>query len=155
MQTRFVAIFVLGFSSVAAAGPSAQNGAAEEEAAWIKAMKANDLAAVVACYAPDAVLWAPGEREADGTDAIRSTFDGMLRANTVKDAAVSDAHYRLSGNVAAGWGRFTLTLSPKAGGADVVLHGRFTEVVEKRNGKWLYVVDHASEDPPAAAVPTH
>jgi len=30
------------------------------------------------------------------------------------------------------------------------MHGRFTEVVEKRNGKSLYVADHASDDPPAA-----
>jgi uncharacterized protein (TIGR02246 family) len=134
---------------LAAVAPPA-GGAARVEAAWMKAMKANDLEAVVACYAPDAVLWMSGEAEVDGIDAIRATYAGMLRENTVKDVSVSGGQTRLSGNVGAGWGRYTLTLSPKTGGPDLVMRGRFTEVVEKRNGKWLYVADHASDDPPAA-----
>ena len=151
MTKGFLALVAAAFSCFAsAAGTSPRGGAADVDAAWMKAIKANDIAAIVACYAPDAVLWVPGSPEADGIDAIRSTYEGLLAANTVKDAAVSDTHYRLSGDVGAAWGRFTLTLSPKAGGADVVMHGRFTEVVEKRGGKWLYVADHASEDPPAA-----
>jgi len=140
-------------ASLLVASPHAPSGgAAEVEAAWMKAMRANDLDAVLACYAPDAVMWVSGAPEADGIAAIRSEYAGMLRENTVKDVVVSGGQTRLSGNVGAGWGRYTLTLAPKAGGPDVVIHGRFTEVVEKRNGKWLYVADHASDDPPAAPV---
>lgn len=156
MKTCRVAIVLAGISFAAlAAGPAPSGGAADVDAAWMKAIKANDVAAVVACYAPDAVLWVPGAPEADGIDAIRATYEGMLRENTVKDAAIADTHYRRAGDVAAGWGRFTMTLSPKTGGPDVVIHGRFTEVVEKRGGKWLYVADHASEDPPAAPPAAH
>jgi hypothetical protein len=37
-------------------------------------------------------------------------------------------------------------------GAAVVRTGRFTEVAKKRDGRWVYVVDHASADAaPAAA----
>jgi uncharacterized protein (TIGR02246 family) len=140
-------------SRVLAASAAPADGAARVEAAWMKAMKANDLEAIVACYAPDATLWVSGEAEADGIAAIRAAYAGMLRGNTVKDVAFSGGRHRLSGSLAAGWGRYTLTLAPKTGGPDVVLHGRFTEVVEKRNGKWLYVADHASDDPPAA--PAH
>jgi uncharacterized protein (TIGR02246 family) len=140
-------------SRVIAAPASPADGAARVEAAWTKAMLANDLEAVVACYAPDAVLWVSGEPEADGISAIRAAYGGMLRENTVKDVRVSGNHTRVSGSLAAGWGRYTLTLAPKAGGPDVVTHGRFTEVDEKRDGKWLYVADHASDDPPAA--PAH
>jgi hypothetical protein len=39
---------------------------------------------------------------------------------------------------------------PKAGGDPVTLHGRFTDVAAKRNGRWVYIVDHASEEPVGA-----
>ena len=152
---RKLPLFLLVVSAAVPAlllsSPSArEDGAPRVEAAWMKAMKANDLEAILACYAADAILWTPDEAAARGTEAIRSSYAGMLKHNTVKDVAVSEAQHRLSGSLGSGWGRFVLTLSPKAGGADIVLRGRFTEVVEKRNGKWLYVADHASLDPPAS-----
>jgi uncharacterized protein (TIGR02246 family) len=153
MRTSLLALVLISAIAPASrllAAPASADGAARVEAAWTKAMLANDLDAVVACYAPDAVLWVSGEPEADGIAAIRGAYAAMLRENTVKDVRVSGSHTRLSGSLAAGWGRYTLTLAPKAGGPDVVTHGRFTEVVEKRNGKWLYLADHASDDPPAA-----
>ena len=45
-------------------------GTTAVETQWLKAIKANDLEAIVACYAPDAVLWGPGDPEARGTAAI-------------------------------------------------------------------------------------
>jgi ketosteroid isomerase-like protein len=101
----------------------------------------------VACYAPAAVLWGPDEAVARGTAAIREAYRGMLAGNTVKDASLTNVEHRQSGNLSAGWGRFTLTLVPKAGGAPVVMRGRFTEVAEKHDGEWLYVADHASAEP--------
>lgn len=43
---------------------------------------------------------------------------------------------------------------PKAGGADVVMRGHFTSVAVKRGGKWVYLVDHATDDPAPAASPS-
>jgi hypothetical protein len=31
--------------------------------------------------------------------------------------------------------------------------GRYTDVQEKRNGRWVYVVDHASAEPEPAPAP--
>ncbi|MCA1582638.1 MAG: hypothetical protein LC796_14850 [Acidobacteria bacterium] len=73
--------------------------------AWAAAMKANDLDAVMRCYAPDAVAWLPD------------------------------------------------TLVPKASGKAVTMSGRFSEVAEKRNGRWVYVLDHASAEPAPSAAP--
>jgi len=150
MKIRTWAVFAAAALAgrLSAAPPS---GAAAVEAQWTKAVKANDVEALVACYAPDAVLWGPGEAQARGTDAIRASYAAMLEDNVVKDAVLSNARHREAGNLSAGWGNFTLTLAPKAGGPPVVIRGRFTEVVEKRNGKWLYVADHASADPPPPA----
>jgi ketosteroid isomerase-like protein len=111
-------------------------------------MKANNLGAVMKCYAKDSVVWAPGEAEAKGSEAIRAMFGRLLDANTVKDASISDGHYQTVGSRSVGWGKFSLTLQPKSGGSPVTMTGRFTEVGERRDGRWVYMVDHASADPP-------
>ncbi len=126
---------------------AAEIGAQAVDAAWVKAMNANNLNAVMKCYAPDAVGWLPGMREARGEKAIRAAYQALLSANTVKDAALLDTKYKAMGNVAVGWGKYSFTLIPKAGGPPVVMTGRFNEVAERRAGKWLYIVDHASAEP--------
>jgi ketosteroid isomerase-like protein len=141
---------VLGF---AAAAVLADDGAKSVDAAWLKAMKANDVNALVACYAPDAVMWFPDAPEARGENAIRAAYTGFLGANTVVDAALTDAVYNTSGDISTSWGHFTMTLKPKAGGDNVVLKGRFMSASKKTGGQWRYVADIASNEPapPAAA----
>lgn len=126
---------------------AADRGAQAVDAAWMKAMKANNLDAVMKCYVPDAVAWLPGMREARGEQAIRTAYQGLLSANTVKDAALSDTKYKTTGNVSAGWGKYSITLVPKAGGNPVVMTGRFSAVAERRGSRWVYIVDHASAEP--------
>jgi uncharacterized protein (TIGR02246 family) len=121
------------------------------DAAWVKAMKANDVDAVMKCYAPDAVAWLPGAPTAQGEKAIRASYEGLLSANTVMDAALSNVREKAAGDWAVRWGDFSMTLAPKSGGAPVVMIGRFTEVLERRAGGWVYTVDHASPEPPAMA----
>jgi uncharacterized protein (TIGR02246 family) len=139
----FLLIFACALSSFAA-----DIGAKSLDAAWTKAMKANDLEAVLACYASDAVVWMPSAPEASGQQAIRAAYQGLFAANTVQDATITDTHYKTSRTVSAGWGRFTLTLAPKSGGAPVTMKGRFTDVAERRGGRWVYLADHASAEPP-------
>ena len=129
----------------------AEEGAAGVDVRWIAAMKANDVAAVVACYGPDAVVWLPGAPEARGIEAIRGTYAGLLGENTVVDVGTSNEQYATSGDLSCGWGNFTLTLKPKKGGDVQVLNGRYVVVAKKIGGKWLYVADHASLEPPPTA----
>jgi len=119
--------------------------------AWAKAMQANDLDAVMKIYAPDAVAWFPDRKEARGTAAIRAAYQGLLSANTVTAVSESAIGRRTIGKTSVGWGNFSMTLQPKAGGAPVVMTGRFSEVAERRNGHWVYVVDHASAEPATEA----
>ena len=142
-----ILVFALALAPLVAA---AQEGVKAVDALWEKAIKANDLEAIVACYAPDAVLWLPGAPEARGTKAIRDVYAGLLSAFTVADATLANASYETSGNFSAAWGNFTLTLQPKDGGSPVMTKGRFTAVAKKMGGKWLYVADQASDDPPPA-----
>jgi len=157
LSSRFALGIGLGLSLLAATAVAADRGVEAVDLAWKKAFVANDLEAVLACYAPDAVAWLPDTPEAKGATAIRESFKAFLGANTIRDFTMSDAHYEVHGDRAVGWGRFVLTLVPKAGDAaakPVSLAGRFSEVAVKRDGRWVYLVDHASiEPPPSISMP--
>jgi ketosteroid isomerase-like protein len=150
-----VLVCAIGFLSAAAAR-GAEGGAASLDARWVKAMKANDLEGVLACYAPDALLWLPDMPEARGAKAIRDAYSGFLGTMTVKDVSLVNTHYDDRGELSAGWGNFSMTVQPKSGGAAVVMKGRFIDVAKRVGGKWVYVADHASSEPapaPPAAKP--
>jgi uncharacterized protein (TIGR02246 family) len=146
---RFVltALFVLALAPAARAA----GGVQEVEDAWVAAMNANDLEAVMKCYATDATRWLHGAMRLDGAEAIRATYAGWLGANSIVKAELINRKAETSGNLSVGWGEYTVTMKPKAGGDAVTLKGRFTDVAKKRNGKWQYVVDHASDQPAEAA----
>ncbi|MEP6655753.1 MAG: nuclear transport factor 2 family protein [Betaproteobacteria bacterium] len=148
IRTAVFALLPLLASFGAAA---AETGAQAVDNAWVKAMKANDLDAVLKTYAADATVWLPGVKESRGQKAIRAAYEGMLSANTVKNVVLSDTHYKSVGDTSVGWGRFVLTLAPKAGGEPVVLTGQFTDIAQRIGGRWVYIVDHASTVPPPAA----
>jgi uncharacterized protein (TIGR02246 family) len=150
MTRVWLIVPLLLFSSVLAV--HAADATMEVDAAWIKAMKANDVDAVVKCYAPDAIAALPGAPLARGDKAIRAVYEGLLGANTVTDVSISETGHRQTRNVGTGWGTFSLTLTPKTGGASATMTGRYTVVVERRSGKWLYVVDHASAEPAPEAM---
>jgi uncharacterized protein (TIGR02246 family) len=151
MRYVWLRITALAFLIVTLSLPcrAAETGAQFLDSSWIKAMRANDLEAVLKTYAPDAVVWLPQIKEARGEKAIRATFEGLLSANTVQEAVLSETGYRAMGKVSVGWGRFSLTLAPKSGGSPLVMIGRYTDIAERRDGHWVYIVDHASTEPPA------
>lgn len=117
MKTRFAASVVLtcGLALCAAAALAEEAGAKSVDAAWLKAVQANDVDALVACYAPDAVMWLPDTPEARGSKAIRDAYAGLLGANTVVGATITNAVYQTSGDLSTAWGHFTLSLKPRKG----------------------------------------
>lgn len=154
-MTRFsvtLTLAMLFFSTSSATSAQTPTGAQAVDEAWRKAIIANDLEAVVSNYSKDAVMWLPDAPEAKGREAIRKAYAGLMAANTVTGAAFANTRYQTSGNLSVGWGNFTLTLSPKSGGSPVSLSGRFSVIAKKEEGKWVYVVDHASA-PPTPAPP--
>jgi ketosteroid isomerase-like protein len=86
-----------------------------------------------------------------GRRAIRASYAALLSANVVRKAEISNAAHPTAGAWGAGWGNFSFTLAPKSGGAPITIKSRFTEVVEKKDGRWRCLVDHASADPAVAA----
>ena len=149
-------IWILGVATLAVASfgsravAAGEDGVQAVDAAWEKAVEANDLDAVMAYYAPDAVAWLPGSPELKGAEAIRQSYKDLFAANTIKDVSFSETHYTTVGERSVGWGRFSLSLVPKGSDRPVVALGRFTEVAERRGGRWIYVLDHASAEPAPA-----
>lgn len=153
MKIRLLAGALMLSALGSASAALAAEGAEALDQAWMKAMKAGDAAAVAACYASDAVLWLPGAPEAKGAKAILDEYTGLLGANTVTEVSLTDGHYETSRDMSYGWGHFTMTLTPKAGGAPTTMVGRYVDVAKKVGGKWKYVADHASTDPPPSPKP--
>jgi uncharacterized protein (TIGR02246 family) len=154
-MTRFSRTLILAllFSSVSfATAWAAPAGAEAVDEAWRKAITANDLDGIMAVYAADAVMWLPDAPEAKGREAIGKSYAALLAENTVTGATLANTHYQTSGDLSVGWGDFTLSLSPKAGGNPVTMSGRFSVIARNENSRWVYVVDHASA-PPAPPKP--
>ena len=144
-----VSLLVIASASFSVAAPG--DGPSSVDATWAKAFKANDVEAAVACYSPDAILWMPDAPEAKGTAAIRDGYKGFFAANKVQDVSTKEIHRETNGNRSVSWGTFSMTVLPAGAAKPVTATGRYTEVTENRGGKWVYVVDHASEDPAPAA----
>ena len=152
LRSPFLLTLALLFAAVSSVvSAEVPIGAKAVDEAWRKAMVANDVDAVMSNYSKDAVMWLPDAPEAMGREAIRNSYVGLLNANIVTGATFANTHYKTSGNLSVGWGNFSLTLSPKAGGSPVTLSGRFSVIAKKENRKWVYVVDHASAHPASPA----
>jgi len=54
------------------------------------------------------------------------------------------------GHEASSWGSFIVVSVPRKDGKEATEVGRYTDVSRKFDGRWVYLVDHASHDPPAA-----
>jgi uncharacterized protein (TIGR02246 family) len=146
VRTSIVAMVLAACSSVALAASDTPESV---DQAWKKAIVAGDVNGLVACYATDAIGWFPDTAPAKGRDAIRQVFAGMLKDSTIS-VELTNSHYQTCGtDMAVGWGEFTITFTPKAGGTPTSGTGRFTELLKKEGGKWVYAVDHASPDPAA------
>lgn len=119
---------------------------------FTKAFTANDADAVAACYAEDAIIWFPGGPMAQGRQAIRDGFAHFFTEMTIKDAKLAEiGQVAGEGDTRTAWGTYEIQAVDKASGAEVVQRGRYTDVSRKVDGRWLYVVDHPSDDPPPPA----
>jgi uncharacterized protein (TIGR02246 family) len=119
---------------------------------FVTAMNAGDLDAIVALYAPDAVVMAPGTTAVAGHEAIRALFvrfgEQLQSAGATLAFNDGDA-VGISGSVAWHSGGYTIN---DAGGT-AVDSGNFLVAMQNVDGKWLVVRDIWNSDrpPPAPA----
>lgn len=150
-------LFVLSLALVAspafAADAPRATGVKSLDAAFTKAILAGDAPALAALYADDAVLAMPGMPAARGNKAIAELFAGLVKDVRVTEFVLMDSHHETSGHLSAGWGRYKMTMVPKAGGAPTTETGTYCGVATAKNGVWKYVSDNAAADPAPPAPP--
>ncbi len=140
MKRSLAVLFLFLFAATTFA---AQPGLNPAGTAFLKAVNSADVDGIVALYRDDAVSYPPDAIEAKGKDAIRKTWVDLFAQYTAKLELV-DSFYENHGDTSTAWGRFTMTLTPKAGGEPMKIEGRYSDTAIKEKGKWLYIVDHAS-----------
>lgn len=113
--------------------------------AFLDAMNRGDVDAVTSMYwdSPDVVLFPPDTLESRGYAGIRDGWAKMFA--TMKDVRmeITESHEMPAGDVVIGWGLWHLS-GTAPDGSPIDMTGRFTDVKAERDGKWVYLVDHAS-----------
>ncbi len=108
-----------------------------------KAFSAKDADAVVAMYAPDAVLMGTGAGELyEGADAIRKAHIEFFESFDKEERTVEFMKVGTEGNVAWVVASMKFTSYIKDKKYEFLINS--TTVLEKRDSKWLIVVRHIS-----------
>ncbi len=118
---------------------------------FVTALESENADAVAACYAEDAIIWFPGGPMAKGRAAIRDGFAHYLGTVTIEDVELTDMGHETVGDARAAWGTYSIRTVDKATKVESVQRGRFTDVQKMIDGRWLYTVDHPSDDSAPAA----
>jgi len=137
------------------ASPDAMIAAAKAvDQQFTTAFNGGDIEGLMATYSrgADVVLFPPGELEVRGWESIRKDMAQFLASAPGTRIELIDSQYRAAGDVVIGWGTWR-TITPSPDGRSIETMGRYTDVKAKRDGKWVYIVDHASIPlPPAPAL---
>jgi uncharacterized protein (TIGR02246 family) len=116
---------------------------------WLAAYNSGDVETIVAMYADDAIVMAPGHPAAAGRDAIReliTTDSAAAKAAGVTLTAVDNDTVGASGELA--WHSGSYTVNDATGMA--VDSGSYMEVQQNIDGKWMIIRDIWNSDRPKA-----
>jgi uncharacterized protein (TIGR02246 family) len=139
-------------TGAASADPTADGRAVSD--AFAKAVAAGDVPAIVALYRDDAsVIWPGQGEEAKGKPAIEALAKKLVAQKNGTIVLKSQESIPLGDGYIVNVGRWENTVTTAAGKTQTVVI-RTTEVLAKTDGKWLYLVDHASIGLPPPA-PSH
>lgn len=120
-----------------------QLGESEPVKNWVRAVEAGDIESIAAMNSPKTIAYVPNAMVVIGSDAITPGYAGMFEKYHAK-VKIKDAQYIDSAGLVHSWGLYALTLSPKAGGDSITMEGRFSDIATQVNGRWQYILDHAS-----------
>ena len=112
---------------------------------FIEAYNNRDANAIMETYwnSPDLVNFPPGMMESRGWGATKKAMqeefanapDFVLELTESNNVAVGDAV------IGYGKWRYTITIPESE---PMIVEGRYSDVKAKRDGKWVYILDHAS-----------
>jgi len=116
--------------------------------------EAGDAEAIGKLYAEDAVSESNNQASLKGRDAVVASLKGMFQQVSVKTVLTAE-ETRTLGTVGVDRGRYTVTVSPKAGSDPYSHEGRYMVIyVKGQDGQWRVWRDMdngVTVPPPAAA----
>ena len=158
-KVRFTSMFIAALAIAFGASSWAHAESPEEmiaganalDKAFLAAFNSGNADAMSALYwnSPDAVSFPPEELVARGIEGIRKSNAAVVKSMAGGKLEITESHQIPFQDVVVGWGLWRFTM-PVEGGTPIAMVGRYTDVKAKRDGKWVYVVDHASAVMPAS-----
>ena len=111
------------------------------------AFRRGDAGTIAALYAGDAKLMPPNHPKVEGTEAIRSFWQGAMDMG-VKDARIETEDVEEHGDAAFETGRYALTVE-QGNGERVADAGKYVVIWKRGGGAWKMAVDIFNSDTPA------
>lgn len=110
-----------------------------------EAFNKGDAAAAMALYwnSPDLASYPPDNMGIRGWTAVNAAMTETMKGMAGVKFEIIEPRNEAHGGVVLGSGRWKLTI-PAAKGPATVIEGRYTDVKAQKDGKWVYIVDHAS-----------
>ena len=99
---------------------------------WDAALMAQDVEAALALFTEDPAMMPPGAQASVGIQQVAGTLESMFAGGTIQVRNDVDG-VRASGDLAVGWGPYTLTVTAPDGQA-------MTET-----GKWMCIVERQAD----------
>jgi uncharacterized protein (TIGR02246 family) len=120
----------------------------------IAALSAGNTDSLLAVYADDIDMMAPGFPASQGLAAVRTMIDGMLKEVTMSGSYMT-SNVEIIGDVAIDRYTGSLTLTPKAGGPATIEVIKGLHVLRRQaDGSWKIVQDVWNTDAPAVPPPS-
>ena len=117
--------------------------AKELDTKFVEAYTKGDAAGVMATYwnSPELVSYPPDGMGAMGYDKAKEDINKSIEMMKGAKLDLSKINNKVMGEYVLGYGEWTLTLPDSAG---TQITGRYTDIKAKKDGKWVYIMDHAS-----------
>ena len=111
---------------------------------FFEAFNKGDVDALMALYwnSPKLVTMSPEGMGTSGWDAAKAGNAEMFKMMPGAKIEATASHNDVHGDVVIGWGTWKMTI-PTPGGHQI-MEGRYTDAKMMHDGKWVYVMDHAS-----------
>jgi len=147
-----LSLFPLLLLAGACAGPQQHHSASDLSSAgkevgarFLAAFNRGDADAVMKTYwhSPELVYFGLDGMGMRGWDAVKQDMVGLFKMMPGAKLEFLEQHDDPQGEVIVGWGTWKMTV-PSAGGSQLTLQGRYSDVKAQRDGQWVYILDHAS-----------
>lgn len=112
---------------------------------FVTAFNKEDINGVMDCYwnSPDVIFYPPDAMECKGHEAIKAEWEKFFAESEIKNAELTNTSYMALEDYGLSWGNFAITLGTPDG-KETKFDGRFSTVFAQKDGKWVYILDHAS-----------